>query len=266
MKLAIQFSHGNGFPAPTYQTLFDYLAPYEIRYVRRFGHDDRAHYPLRDWNPLVNQLLDSMNAHPSNVFCVGLGHSVGAAITLAAYFRRPRAFQHLILMEPPFFHPIKRACIRMASHLGLTQYIIPPARKTIRRRAYWHSTQEAKQSLQRKAFFKKFHKKAFDDYIREGFTQYQNQIKLVFSKQIEYQIYKTLPFALQTAPIRIPCDYLYSTQYEVASRTDIRYLSKRLSNVRFIPFHGSHMFPMEKPEQTANCIKHLLDDKRRKTI
>jgi alpha-beta hydrolase superfamily lysophospholipase len=83
----IVFSHGNSFPAGTYNVLFAHLRQrgFEVTAVDRFGHD--AQYPVTsNWPHLVQQLADfaaqQVQASGERVFLVG--HSLGGILSVMA--------------------------------------------------------------------------------------------------------------------------------------------------------------------------------------
>nr|MBP7960275.1 alpha/beta hydrolase [Acidovorax sp.] len=88
----IVFSHGNSFPAGTYNVLFAHLRQrgFEVTAVDRFGHD--AQYPVTsNWPHLVQQLADfaaqQVQASGERVFLVG--HSLGGILSVMAAAQHP---------------------------------------------------------------------------------------------------------------------------------------------------------------------------------
>ena len=81
------FSHGNSFPAGTYNVLFEHLRArgFEVSAVDRFGHDPR--YPVTsNWPHLVQQLADfaqeQVQRAGAPVYLAG--HSLGGHLVLRA--------------------------------------------------------------------------------------------------------------------------------------------------------------------------------------
>ena len=86
-KPIIQFSHANGFPAPTYRYLFKLLEPhFEIQYIERLAHDPN-HPVTNNWQSITSELIREHDKHKEPV--IGIGHSLGGAITLFAAIERP---------------------------------------------------------------------------------------------------------------------------------------------------------------------------------
>ena len=253
----VLFAHGNGFPARTYSTFLRALAPSSLRYVPLFGHDRLGQPCTSEQAALSAQLLDCLGKSSEPV--LGVGHSLGAVLSLQAYYLCPSAFSKLVLMDPPLFGPTKQAVIWVAQQLGCVDRVIPPARKAKRRRTHWTNQADACEFLQDKPLFQKFHPSALQDYLKYGLKPTpEGGTTLAFSQEIEYQIFCRPPLRLPLLPVRIPCYLLYSASYEACSRSDIRYLAQQLPGIRFIPISAGHMFPMEQPKETAYLIHRLL--------
>lgn len=252
----IHFAHSNGFAAATYGYFLEQLRPHHVQLLDRFGHD-RKYYPHYSWNPLVSQLIHSIESQQRPVIAVG--HSLGAVVSLYAYYRRPELFRGLIMMDPPFFNLTRRLLLLASRVAGISGWLVPPAKKARKRRRVWESRQEASESLRNKPLFRNFHPECFQDYIDHGLKERQaGGVELAFSAEEEYQIFRHTPFWLGTGKIGVPGFYLYSNRFEVGSAGTISSLQKKFSTTEFIAMDAGHMFPLEKPVETATLIKQLI--------
>lgn len=252
----IHFAHSNGFHAATYRYFLEQLQPHQVQYLEKFGHDPRYN-PKYNWTPLTDQLIHSIEDQQKPV--VGVGHSLGAVVSLYAYYRRPDLFSALVMMDPPFFgFPLR--LLTLASRItGISGRLIPPAVKARKRRTRWESREEAYQSLKDKPLFRRFHPESFNDYINYGLVEGETGgMKLAFSAKEEYRIFKHTPFGLGNGKIQVPSFYLYSNRFEIGSPESISALRKKFKSTEFIPVDAGHMFPMEQPEKTAALIKQLI--------
>jgi len=252
----VHFAHSNGFPALTYRYFLEQLRPLEVQYLPKFGHDPRFN-PRFHWGPLADQLIHSIEQQKQPV--VGLGHSLGAVVSLYAYYKRPDLFSGLIMMDPPFFAFSTRLALLGARFLGVSGHLVPPAKKAKKRNTRWRSREEASHALRNKALFKNFHPEAFDDYIQHGIVATgRGDYTLDFSATEEYRIFKHTPFALGSGQIDVPSFYLYSNRFEIGSPQSITSLQQKFGKTEFIPIDAGHMFPMEKPVEISNLIKGLI--------
>src|SRR5262245_7076398 len=106
----LHFANANGYPPATYTPLFERLTPhFHVLALRSLpltpGADPAA---LRSWQQLADELeayLDQAGAGGASGTAgwVGVGHSLGAVITILVALRRPEFFRCLVAIEPVFF-------------------------------------------------------------------------------------------------------------------------------------------------------------------
>ena len=98
------------------------------------------------------------------------------------------------------------------------------------------------------------------DYIDFGMLKNEEGYSLRFDRQIEYQIYRTIPHILATyeGRLHVPATLLYGNKSNVVDRMDLRYM-KKYYDIGHIETKGTHMFPMEYPQTTANLILDVVD-------
>lgn len=255
MSDIIQFSHANGFPAKSYSHFFEQLKPLEVNYVNQFGH---AEFEVKNsWINLVDELVKNIEAN-ANVPVVGVGHSFGAAVTLLAAQRRPELFKQLILMDPPLFLSYKKYFIGLAKALNIQGRLFPEARKTRVRKSQFTSKEEAYVYYQTKALFKDFHPNSFNDYIEHGIKASGDRFELAFSPKVEYQLFKGIPVGLPSNNLDVPSSLIYSNKFSVLEKVDLDAFQKTFPKMEMIEFDGGHLFPLEKPEETAALIIRLI--------
>ena len=254
-RYGVFFAHGTGFPARTYGSFLRALSPMRLRYVPCLGME-KDDVIAEDWKGLLEHLMDYMpqNAAPS----VGVGHSLGAVLLLEAYYLRPKAFSHLVLMDPPIFSWSRRWPIRVARFFGQTERVIKQAQRAKRRQNFWKTKEEARTHLCLKSLFADFHPQSFEDYLKYGLQASERGYELCIPRSLEYNIFCSTPTEIHFMRSKLPTYVLYSAKYEVCRREDIRYIARQLPEARLIPVAGGHMFPLEQPEQTAELIQSLI--------
>lgn len=252
----IHFAHGNGFPSPCYlQLLYRLKEHYPCFSLDRIGHNKL--YPVtQNWSYLVEELINNIIAVKQPVIAVG--HSLGGVLSTLACLKRPELFQAVILLDAPMLGRFKSKLLRLSKILRLIDNITPAGR-TQKRQQYWQSREEALSYFQKKTLFKHFTPECLADYIDYGLEQDENGYKLWFDREIEYQIYRTLPHQLyyNEGRLVIPCYLIHGEQSKIIKPPDINYmLAHYLIKAERIP--GTHMFPMEYPEETAAKIIELI--------
>ena len=86
-------------------------------------------------------------------------------------------------------------------------------------------------------------------------------VRLAFRREIETRIYNTLPHnraqTLKRHPLRCPVAYVAGTRSVEGRQAGLAH-TKALVKERFVWIEGSHLFPMEKPAETAQVVLKLL--------
>lgn len=255
MKASIQFAHSNGFGFETYRQLFSYLNEYEIKGVQLMGHGKHAVEP--NWRPLGKELIEHIEKNQTSPV-IGIGHSLGGAALLYAVEARPDLFRQVIFLDPPLFNPFKRGVMQLIKLLGFYDRIAPSGMAKVRRQ-YFSSQKEAYQYFKEKRLFQPLQDQFTRDYADYGLKAHpEHGFELAFSREVEYEVFRNFPNIKKKINLSIPSSFIYSNQYKVLWKSDIRWLQKTLPNTNFMAFEGVHLFPQQYPEKTANLIKKLI--------
>ncbi|KVE33759.1 alpha/beta fold hydrolase [Burkholderia sp. TSV86] len=261
MKDIIHFSHANGFPASTYRTIFAELADeYELRYIERIGHDKR--FPVtRDWAHLVEQLLDDIGrTYERPVWLVG--HSLGGYLSLMAALKRPQWVRGVVMIDSPVIAGWRSSAWRVSQWAGLDERLSPAA-ATRNRRTRWASRDEVWRHFRQKPAFARWDERMLSDYIDYGIPQTSpaGERSLAFDRQIEYMIYRTVPHTLGPRLSRgapVPVGFLAGTRSREIRQVGLD-ATRRTVRGRIEWIEGSHLFPMERPIETARALQRMLN-------
>ncbi|MCJ8273045.1 MAG: alpha/beta fold hydrolase, partial [Psychrosphaera sp.] len=161
-KPRIHFSHANGLPASTYAYLFEMLEDADFCFVEKMGHGRFAFNG--DWHLLADELIDSIERQSTGPV-IGMGHSLGAVVTLLAATKRPELFSKLILLDPVLFCKRKRLAFWVAQRLGLRDWL-GPVKRTLSRRSQFDTCEDALAYFSPKTLFKNFHPRCLNDYVK----------------------------------------------------------------------------------------------------
>ena len=81
---------------------------------------------IQDWKPFSDDLLRFLAAARQPAPVIGVGHSIGAIVTLRAALRDPGKFRALILIDPVLFVPSHLcSCGISSARLGWETKFIP---------------------------------------------------------------------------------------------------------------------------------------------
>ncbi|GLU31501.1 alpha/beta hydrolase [Trinickia caryophylli] len=260
MKEVIHFSHANGFPASTYRTIFAELSDdYEVRFIERIGHDPR--YPVtNDWPHLVEELIEDIDRRfEAPVWLVG--HSLGGYLSLMAALKRPQSVRGVVMLDSPVVAGWRANVLRVSQWTGLDERLSPAA-ATRKRRTQWASRDEAWRHFRTKPAFARWDERVLSDYVDFGIPQVapDGTRTLAFDRQTEYLIYRTLPRTLGArlahgAPV--PVGFVAGTRSKEIRQVGLE-ATRRAALGRLEWLEGSHLFPMEKPIETARAVQRML--------
>jgi pimeloyl-ACP methyl ester carboxylesterase len=262
MPLPIVFSHANGFPAGTYRTLFAAwgAAGHRVHALPMFGHDPA--YPVAsNWRPTRDELIhfieSEVGAGPVHL----VGHSFGGYLSLLLACRRPELAASVVLIDSPVLAGWRAHSVRMAKATRLIGRV-SPARVSQSRRQHWASLAEVRRHYGSKHMFARWDPRVFDDYLDAGIEPDEaGGVRLAFRREIETRIYNTLPHhfgaLLHRHPPRCPVAFIGGTQSVEVRQVGLA-ATRAVTRGRIEWLGGSHLFPMERPDETAAAVLRLL--------
>lgn len=261
-KPIIHFAHANGFPAKTYNKLFSFLADeYEINYLERHAHNPI--YPVTDgWERLRDELRDEIEKRYTEKI-IGIGHSLGGVLHLLVAAEKPEFYERIILLDAPIISRFSSFSLRLMK-ISKTIDRFTPAQVTRYRRNLWQSKNEVYEHFKTKPKFEAFDDEVLRDYAEHATFETGDGLKLFFKPSIEAKIYQTLPHQLPKlkGKLKVPIAYIGGTNSREAELARLSFMKKNF-DIEFYQIEGSHLFPLEKPSETAIQIKNILSDKSR---
>ena len=207
----LHFAHGNSYPAGTYRRLLDALGEhYEVRTLDMHGHDPR--YPVGDgWSALVDELVAQLEGHGRPAILVG--HSLGGMLSMMAARRRPDLARCVVMLDSPVVAGWRALVWRLAKGAGLAQRL-SPARLSHKRRHLWPDREAAYRHFDAKPLFQAWAPGVLDDYMEHGLRPHAQGVTLRFRREIETDIYATLPHHMGRAlrrPFPVPVGFIAGT-------------------------------------------------------
>lgn len=258
MREKIHFAHGNGFPSACYRQLFLILEQrYDCDYISKVGHDPR--FPVNDnWDYLVDEIISSIREGFSEPV-IGLGHSLGGVLTFLAAIREPSLFKAVVMIDSPLLNRFRSRMVRFAKSFGLIDKLTPAAR-TRWRRHRWETLEELAAYLKSRPLFKSFSDACLQDYIDYGVEKVDGGYQLVFDREVEYRIFRTIPHHLPSLEkkLLVPTALIYGDKSSVVDQKTVHYMERKYQVCCF-QMPGGHMLPMQNPEMLAEKIYLALD-------
>jgi pimeloyl-ACP methyl ester carboxylesterase len=257
----VVFSHANGFAAGTYALLFERwrAAGLTVLAIERFGHDPQ--YPVTsNWPHLRQQLLDFVASECSGPVWL-VGHSMGGYLSLMAALRQPALACGVVLLDAPVLQGWKARAVQLGKASGWIGEL-SPGKVSRRRRERWASAAEKLHHFAAKPAFARWHPRVLADYVATGSTATDGSHQLGFERAVETAIYNTLPHHLARLARRYPpaCPVAFiggsiSKEVELVGLAATR----RITHGRISQIEGSHLYPMERPVETADAVLAVID-------
>ena len=154
--------------------------------------------------------------------------------------------------------------VHVAKRTGLIERIGPgPIAR--RRRHEWPSREAVHAHFAAKSAFARWDPRMLDAYVHAGFDDLpcdgDTRVVLGIPREVETRIYNTLPHHLPALLRKHPphCDVGFvagtrSTEMRQAGHG----ASRRLAGERWRWMEGTHLYPMERPDETAAVVLELL--------
>ena len=262
----LHFLHANGYPPACYKLLIETLA----RHYRAFGMLLRPLWPhsdpqaIRDWRPLSDDLgryLAKVQSAP----VIGMGHSIGAVVTLRAAMQEPGLFRALVLIDPVLL-PVKQILqLRILRAVGLARRMNARVEAALRRRRRFDDLEQLFAGYRRRDIFRFFS----DEQLRalvQGITQpcTDGGYELAYSPDWEARIYQTgiwndLDLWKGLRGLNVPTLILRGEETDTFWETTGRAVQARNPAIRVVTVpQATHLVPMERPEEVFEAAQSFL--------
>jgi pimeloyl-ACP methyl ester carboxylesterase len=177
-----------------------------------------------------------------------------------AALRLPQLAKGLVLIDSPVLGGWKSSAVGLAKRTGLVGSFSPGAISK-RRRNTWASADEVFTHFRHKKAFAKWDEQVLRDYVSYGTEEVADKRVLAFDRDVETAIYNGLPHnldrQLKRHPLLCPAHFIGGTESEEMRRVGME-LTTKLVKGNITMMEGSHLFPMEKPIETAAAIADAI--------
>ena len=256
MTQPVFFAHANGFPSATYGKLFAALEPdYRVQHLEQHGHDPQ--FPVNDnWGNLVDELIPHLQGAAEPVW--GVGHSLGGVLHYHAALKCPQLYRGVVMLDSPVLTLADQVVIRAAKRFGFIDRITPAGR-TLGRREEFSDLDEARGYFSAKSLFRRFDPDCLEAYVRHGLQPAGNSLRLRFDPATEISIYRSVPHTSPGRPqqLQVPLAMVRGRHSRVVLPHHAR-LVKRVPKGEYLTLPGGHMFPLERPQDTAALLRRLF--------
>ncbi len=190
---SLHFLHANGYPPDCYQPLLERFAAKHQTFgmlLRPLWLDSKPE-DIQDWNPFSQDLIQLLDERKLNSV-IGVGHSIGAIVTLRAALKEPNRFHTLVLFEPVLFPRYYMAEWNLMRLAGLGYRVHPLIKGTLKRRREFDDLEKIFAGYRRREIFRFFSDENLRALIK-GMTRPKANggFELVYSPEWEARIYYT---------------------------------------------------------------------------
>lgn len=260
----IHFSPANGIPVASYAGFIEFF-PSSYHFS---GMDCRGAWPGQpaptrsfNWHRHADDLIAAIESHYTQPV-IGMGHSLGATITVVAASKRPELFTRLVIIDPASLPS------RYASHFydlmpqWLAFRMLPFIRRTHDRQRVWASRQAFIDNYREHPTYRRFTDRALRDYAQSGLQKRADgQYELVFNPAWESFNFRRVYFLWQAlAKVKHPTLFLRAEHTYMYSQERFEQLNSSLGdNVvgTNIP-DSNHLVTHENPEPLSRQIVSWL--------
>lgn len=240
--------------------MFSHL-PQNIKVIakQKFAHSQQ--FPVsKDWEKQAEELLDYIKKNTSEPV-YGVGHSFGGVISYMAACKEPELFKGLIMLEPPLVTGITRTLLKMVRHTPIF-HKFNPAKQARTRCTTWSIDTDLVAYFSRKSLFKDMQLQCVEDYVSSAIKLEGEQYKLNFSHHVEADIFTNVPMNIHRfyGKLKIPALLVTAQNSQVCRPALIAPFVKKNDIEHLLAPDCGHMFPLEKPEWTANLISEQIEN------
>jgi hypothetical protein len=138
---------------------------------------------------------------------------------------------------------------------------VSPGKVSQSRRHEWPSKRAVAEHWGAKSLFRRWHPEVLADYVAAGTERRGGKTVLAFDRDVETRLYNTLPHhfgtLLRRRPPRCLVGFVAGTR-SIEIRQAGLAATRALVGPRLRWIDGTHLFPMQLPDETAETVLDLL--------
>ena len=262
----LHFLHANGYPPECYQPLLDLLKTnyHVFGMLLRPLWEDSKPKEIHDWHIFSDDLLRFLmenNTEP----VIGVGHSIGAVVTLRAALRDPGKFRALILIDPVLFVPGIMVMWQIIRSLGLGNRFHPLIRGAKKRRRRFDDLKTVFRGYRSRDVFRYMSDESLRIYL-EGITRKTDGgYELVYSPEWEARIYMTnmhdFDIWRELPKLEVPTLFIRGAETDTFLENAASFVKRKQPKARIETLEKStHLLPLERPREVFDIMQSFLDE------
>jgi len=265
----LHFLHANGYPPDCYEPLLELLkTEYHVfgMLLRPLWEDSKPE-SLHSWHPLSDDLrsfLASSTHRATSRPVIGVGHSIGAIVTLRAALRDPGKFKALVLIDPVLFVPRRLILWHIFRAIGLGDRVHPLIAGAKKRRRTFDDLETVFRGYRNRNIFRYMRDENLRIYI-EGMTRptAAGKYELVYSPEWEAQIYRSglRDFDIwgNLHKLTVPTLFIRGAESDTFLENAAHLVKQKQPGAKVETLEKStHLLPLERPKEVFEKMQSFL--------
>jgi len=263
----LHFLHANGYPPGCYKPLLDLLQTnYHVfgMLLRALWGDARPE-DINDWHIFSDDLLHFLSDYKPDPV-IGVGHSIGATVTLRAALRDPDKFRALVLIEPVLFPSARMISWNFVRAVGLGNRLHPKIPAAYKRRRTFDDLDLVFRGYRNRAVFRYMDDENLRIYIEEITKPSANGgYELAFSPEWEARIYYTglrdFDIWRHLPKLEVPTLFLRGAETDTFWEQAANLVKRKQPKARVETLEKStHLLPLEHPKEVFEIMQSFLSE------
>ena len=262
--IPLHFLHANGYPPACYKSFLDLLQPqYHVfgMLLRPLWKDSDPN-EIDDWKPFSDDLLQFLASTSSPV--IGVGHSIGAIVTLRAALRDPSKFRALILLDPVLFVPSRLVAWNFVRAIGLGPNVHPKIAAAQKRRRTFDDLETVFRGYRTRQVFRYMSDEDLRNYIAGITRKTDNGYELVYSPEWEARIYLTglrdVDLWNGLPQLQVPTLFIRGADTDTFLYDAVKLVKRKQPKARLETLNRStHLLPLERPKEVFDIMGSFLN-------
>ena len=257
----LHFAHANGYPPRCFRRFLEPLtASHHVLAVEhRPLWSDEGPEQLHTWHVIAADLIRFFEQEGLRDV-VGVGHSLGAVVTMIAAVERPWLFSKLVLIEPILLPPDALQALAAEPELILS---LPLVQTTRNRRNRWPDREAAFEHFRAKSVFSRCEDEVLRDYVRHALVETADgRVGLRYQREWEARIYSRPPLNVwELIPlVERPTLGIRGAESDALWKAAWERWQTVQPDAEFVEFEDAgHLVPLEQPLRVAGVVEEFLD-------
>jgi pimeloyl-ACP methyl ester carboxylesterase len=196
---------------------------------------------------------------------IGVGHSIGAVVTLRAALRDPDKFRALVLIDPVLFVPSFLFMWKLIRTLGLGDRLHPLIAGAKRRRRTFDDLETVFRGYRKRPVFRYMSDENLRIYV-EGMTRETDRgHELVYSPEWEARIYLTglrdFDIWRGLSTLQVPTLFIRGAETDTFLEKAAKFVKRKQPGARVETLAKStHLLPLERPQEVFDRTQSFLKE------